>query len=300
MDDQVKLFPDGQLVEYKNGMPIRQVATHGNINELIKALKFSRTSNFILSCDERAPQDDISQSRGDKHINEVGLKLLTTFEGCELNSYDDGVGVWTIGYGHTAEVGPGMTIDQAQAEALLLQDLEEFETYVTDLAKVDLNADQFSALVCLCYNTGPEAFGDSTLLQLLNNSNFEEAAHQFLRWNKGGGEPMLGLTRRRLAEQALFKSQPWAFAQAYEGPLNLFEMGGSGSSQEQRSLQLTNPPMTGDDIRQLQQGLINAGLVVEANGVFDTATESALRQWQAREGWTVDGIAGSSLVAALT
>jgi lysozyme len=222
MQDQVTLYADGQIVEFKLGLPIRRVDTQGSIRALVKALKFSRSPYFTISSD-RAPTDQIPQSRGGQHINDVGLKLLTTFEGCELEAYDDGVGIPTIGYGHTADVVYGMTITQAEAEEFLRQDLEEFESYVTDLVKVDLTSDQFSALTCFCYNTGPgeEGFGGSTLLRLLNEGDFEGAAHQFLRWNKGGGEPMLGLTRRRLAEQSLFRSEPWEAALDYDGPLDL-------------------------------------------------------------------------------
>jgi lysozyme len=162
---------------------------------------------------------DIAQKRGGQCINAVGLKLLTSFEGCELKAYDDSVGVMTIGYGHTAGVVPGMSITQAEAEEFLQQDLKEFESYVEDLVTVPLSGDQFSALVCFCYNTGPDGFGGSTLLKLLNGGDYEGAAKQFPRWNKGGGQPMLGLERRRLAEQALFRSKSWEFALAYDGPL---------------------------------------------------------------------------------
>ncbi len=220
LNDQVTLYPDGQIVEVKAGQMIRRVATQNNIHALIQALKFSRAANFVVSCDA-APTDEIPQARGGRQISDMGLKLLTTFEGCELESYDDGVGVWTIGYGHTAGVVPGINITQAEADEFLRQDLEEFASYITDLVQVDLNADQFSALVCFCYNIGPQAFHESTLLKQLNSGDFEGAAHQFPRWNKGGGEPMLGLTRRRLAEQALFRSAAWEFAQNYNGPLDI-------------------------------------------------------------------------------
>ena len=34
-------------------------------------------------------------------ISQAGLKLIEEFEGCRLTAYQDVVGVWTIGYGHT-------------------------------------------------------------------------------------------------------------------------------------------------------------------------------------------------------
>jgi len=33
-------------------------------------------------------------------ISAEGLALIKKFEGCELEAYQDAVGVWTIGYGH--------------------------------------------------------------------------------------------------------------------------------------------------------------------------------------------------------
>ena len=39
-----------------------------------------------------------------------GLDLIKHFEGCELYAYKCPAGVWTIGYGHTKGVEPGMQI----------------------------------------------------------------------------------------------------------------------------------------------------------------------------------------------
>ncbi len=61
------------------------------------------------------------------------MKLVKDFEGLRLTAYQDSVGVWTIGYGHTGpEVKPGMTISQAQADNYLQTDLAKFNTCVTN------------------------------------------------------------------------------------------------------------------------------------------------------------------------
>jgi lysozyme len=53
-----------------------------------------------------------------------GLALTEQYEGCRLTAYQDQVGVWTIAYGHTgADVTPGLTITQTEAEALLAKDV---------------------------------------------------------------------------------------------------------------------------------------------------------------------------------
>ena len=139
-----------------------------------------------------------------KNINANGLRLLKSFEGLRLNAYVDPVGVLTIGYGTTAGVFSGMQITENEAEALLKRDLRRFETAVADLVQVPLSSDQFSALVCFAYNVGEYALANSTLLSLLNQGDFQGAADQFLRWNRGNSGELPGLTRRRNAERSLF------------------------------------------------------------------------------------------------
>lgn len=139
------------------------------------------------------------------NISANGVKLIQQFEGLRLKAYQDAVGVWTIGYGHTGpDVTPGLVISQAQADALLARDLSRFEAGVTRLALVPLNQNQFDALVSFSYNLGLGSLQNSTLLRLLNQRDYAGAAAQFPRWNKAGGKVLPGLTRRRAAEQALF------------------------------------------------------------------------------------------------
>lgn len=296
MEHQVTLFQDGQVAEFRDGELIRLVSTEGNIQDLIHALRFSRTSQFTVSCEASPLRDEIAQRKGGGRINDVGLKLLTSFEGCELTAYDDGVGVWTIGYGHTAGVIPGMSVTQSDAEEFLRKDLEIFESYVKDLVDVEVTSDQFSALVCFCYNVGPEGFGGSTLLKLLNTGDVEGAVHQFPRWNKGGGKPMLGLTRRRLAEQALFRSLPWEFALTYDGSVEVL---GASEVLGSRSLRLADPCMEGGDVRSLQTALKQAGMTLKVDGIFGAGTDSAVRQFQQQCNLAIDGVVGAATLAAL-
>jgi GH24 family phage-related lysozyme (muramidase) len=67
-----------------------------------------------------------------------------------------------------------------------------------------LTQNQFDALVSFTFNLGVGNLQTSTLLKLLNQGLMQEAADQFLRWNKAGGKEVSGLTRRRIAERNLF------------------------------------------------------------------------------------------------
>ena len=139
-------------------------------------------------------------------ISKAGLDLIKSFEGCELRSYQDIVGVWTVGYGHTKTARPHMLITREEAEELLRDDLEEFERGVEKLVSVPLSAAQFSALVSFAFNLGLGALSRSTLLKSLNRGDYEGAALEFVKWNKAGGKVVNGLTRRRAAERDLFNS----------------------------------------------------------------------------------------------
>lgn len=136
--------------------------------------------------------------------NEKGLTLIKRFEGLRLEAYQDVVGIWTIGYGHTRTAKPGMKITEREAEALLREDLREAERTVARLVQIPLSSNEFSALVSLVFNIGPGAFARSTVLRLLNKGDRTGAAEAFKMWNRAGGRIVAGLTNRREAEQRLF------------------------------------------------------------------------------------------------
>lgn len=139
--------------------------------------------------------------------NQAGLNLIKEFEGLCLHAYQDVVGVWTIGYGHTGpEVKEGLAITEHDAEQLLRGDLLRFESGVAAAVDVPLNENQFSALVSFSYNLGLGSLQKSTLLSQLNEGNHEGAAEQFPLWDKAGGRSLPGLHKRRLAEKALFQT----------------------------------------------------------------------------------------------
>lgn len=137
-------------------------------------------------------------------INAKGLAMVKAHEGLRLKAYLCPAKVWTIGYGSTLGVKSGMTITEAQAEALLKKDLSRFESAVTRLVKVPLTANQFSALVSFAFNVGEGALERSTLLRHLNAGRYAMAAQEFLKWNKAGGKVLAGLTKRREDERRLF------------------------------------------------------------------------------------------------
>jgi GH24 family phage-related lysozyme (muramidase) len=141
---------------------------------------------------------------------ERGLKLIKEFEGCKLSAYQCPAGVWTIGIGST-HYGDGTPVtknrtlpNEGAAIALLAATIGQYEKAV-NATGVELTQNEYDALVCLCYNSGAGHFFKSTLVKMLKAGDDKaEIAKQFLRWDKAGGKPLAGLTRRRNAEAELF------------------------------------------------------------------------------------------------
>ena len=140
--------------------------------------------------------------------SEKGLALIRQFEGLRLSAYKCSANVASIGYGTTAGVKMGQTITREEAEQRLRADAQRFADHIAALVKVPLNQNQTDALIAFVYNIGPTAFAKSTMLKLINRGLIEDAANQFLRWNRAGGEVLAGLTRRRMAERDLFLRVP--------------------------------------------------------------------------------------------
>lgn len=135
----------------------------------------------------------------------VGLALTKGFEGLRLKAYQDGAGVWTIGYGHTRGVRAGMTCTQEQADTWLHEDVADAVHAVNTLVHVPISRNKFDALVDFTFNVGVKEFAASTLLRLVNSGDNAKAAAEFGRWVYAGGKVSPGLARRRTSEAELFK-----------------------------------------------------------------------------------------------
>ena len=130
-----------------------------------------------------------------------GIEFIKKWEGCVLTAYKahPSEAFWTIGYGHYGrDIKAGTTITKAKAEEYLKGDLVRFESCV-DSHKLNLNQNQFDALVSFAYNCG-----SYNLHRLVTNRTLSQIADALLLYNKCNGVILKGLTNRRKAERALF------------------------------------------------------------------------------------------------
>lgn len=207
---------------------------------------------------------------------QAGLSLIKQFEGCRLTAYRCPAGVLTIGYGHTGNVAAGQTITQAEADMLLVADMEKYEKKVNQyFDKYRWNQNEFDALVSFCFNVG-------SIDQLTAKGTRSRAviAEKILLYNKAAGKELAGLTRRRKEEQKLFLK------------------GGSTASERIRAT--IRKGSRGEDVIYLQKQLTILGNSVGAvDGIFGAKTLAAVKEFQAENGLVVDGVVGSKTWAKL-
>ncbi len=141
-----------------------------------------------------------------KKLSNRGLDLIKNFEGLRLYAYKpvSTEKYWTIGYGHYGEdVKEGQTITIEEAEELLRQDMTRFELYVNSYCSyLELNQNQFDALVSFTYNCGYGNLQDLTKYKTLNA---EAIANRLLLYTHAGGKELAGLVKRRKMEKELFE-----------------------------------------------------------------------------------------------
>ena len=146
------------------------------------------------------------------HCNARGVDIIKTYEGWSAEPYICPTGYWTIGYGSIwGADGKRITADspsvsEAEGELLLRRELAHVETAIRALVRVPLNEHQFSALCSWTYNLGSGRLKTSTLRQKLNRGDYDGAAAEFHKWNRGGGKVLAGLVRRRKSEVELFNT----------------------------------------------------------------------------------------------
>lgn len=138
-----------------------------------------------------------------------GLQLIKQHEGWRATAYKDPVELWTIGYGHLIKHGEehllSVTLTPEQGEELLKSDVAWAEQAVLKYVQVNIDQNQFDALVSFVFNLGSENFRTSTLLKQINAGATEaEIRYEFSRWNKAKGQVLAGLTTRRQSEADLY------------------------------------------------------------------------------------------------
>ena len=135
-----------------------------------------------------------------------GLIGIASHEGYREAAYIPVPGdVATIGFGSTtnkdgSRVAAGQRTNPVASLKRLGEHVEVFEEAVKRCAPVAMHQYEFDAYVSLTYNIGSNAFCKSTLVTKLIAYDYEGACQEILKWDKFKGNPLPGLTKRRMEE----------------------------------------------------------------------------------------------------
>jgi len=138
------------------------------------------------------------------------VSLCVKFEGLYCTPYLCPAGVPTIGFGSTHYLDgravqlTDPTITRDEAMTLLRESIRRrYARGVLQLCPTVHLAPRLAALADFVYNLGEGHLRASTLRKLVNAQRWDAVPVELLKWNKGGGRVLRGLTLRRQAEGAL-------------------------------------------------------------------------------------------------
>jgi GH24 family phage-related lysozyme (muramidase) len=193
-ESNVVTTSDGTPVTTSDGTPVTTESTTP-----VDPLKAAEESIPVRSASEFSP-------------SEVIVDKLKKSERFRSAPYDDGVGVWTIGYGSTfladgSRVTPDTPpITEKQADELLRLKLKtDFEPSVKKNVRVPITQSMYDSLVHLAYNVGGGGIRTFIAESGLNSSDYRGCATYMLNYRVRPGTAVeRGLRNRREFEKNWF------------------------------------------------------------------------------------------------
>jgi len=139
-------------------------------------------------------------------ISPNGIRLIKSFESFSPIPYICPAGYSTILWGHVIKSGEVFDhpYTEEEGEPILLKDISVAERANSRLIRVPLTQNMEDSLISFTFNLGSGALQASTLRQVINRQEYEEAPAQIRRWIYAGGRRLSGLIKRRYIEARLF------------------------------------------------------------------------------------------------
>ncbi|MBN9034231.1 MAG: glycoside hydrolase [Rhizobiales bacterium 63-7] len=130
-------------------------------------------------------------------------RLIKPWEGISTVAYLDRIAkpsIWTVCYGETKGIKPGMTFTAKQCEQMLITRVtNDYYLPLVDgvkgytVAPVSVQA----AMISGAYNYGVQAARGSTAARRIGERKYREACEAQTAFNKAGGKVINGLVKRR-------------------------------------------------------------------------------------------------------
>lgn len=135
----------------------------------------------------------------------LAVAVVGAHEGLRTQAYRDAVDAPTVCYGETRGVRMGQRYTKPECDAMLARRLDEFADGMERCmpSARAMPERRYVAHLSLSYNIGTGAFCRSSVVRLTNAGHVREGCDAFLKWDRAGGRPLAGLTRRRREERAM-------------------------------------------------------------------------------------------------
>ncbi len=142
------------------------------------------------------------------NISQKGKIEIIGHEGVCLRPYLDSVGVWTLGNGATASEGIDIKsmskteyVTMEYVFELFNKGIVKYVNAVNKALDIDVNQEQFDALVSICYNIGCGGLAGSTFIKRINaGDNRQRVYNAIMMWCKPKE-----ITLRRSKEARLYR-----------------------------------------------------------------------------------------------
>ena len=140
--------------------------------------------------------------------NEFIVDLIKRTNGFRAEAERTDTGLWVIGYGTMTGMRPKGPVTEAQADAMLRQELATVESTLRGMLRSQVLRREFSAMVDLARDIGTAAFANSAVLRNFNAGRKIKAADAFLLWNSllvdGDWQVVPALDERRRTDREHF------------------------------------------------------------------------------------------------
>lgn len=223
-------------------------------------------------------------------VSDQGLLEIMSHEAVVLSPYQDSVGVWTYGVGHTKSAGApnpdkmekGADTSIGEAVATFKRDISKYEKRVNDAVTETVSQTEFDALVSFDFNTG--GIYKAFLTGSLNAGNHIAAGQQFMGWVKPPE-----IIERRKKEQKLFMEGVYS----NDGKISVYPADKRGRVNWSRGKRLAVGTF---DLSPDQPEPPEKSPVAKVYKI----TKAQVSEWQANNGLTADGTIGPNTWAKLT
>lgn len=242
----------------------------------------------------RAPTDAERQSS-----HAMARQFAWQHDDGSLASPDEIDAAWDTVKSHLERAGNGggtfgdlttIRLSPDEIERIVFEKLDQMEGFLKGRHEFasfeDWPADAQLGLLSMSWALGP-AFHFPNFQGFVQNGDWDGASTE-CRFGPEAGT----IIERNDRDQQLFRNAAQAVAQGLDFAVLQFQP-------PPRARPTVRLGSSGADVQHLQEQLANAGFAVDVNGSFDSATDEAVRAFQASQGLAADGIVGPKTWAAI-